>query len=356
MNKRIDDFAKTIKGKNAKDARMANTLFVISLMAAAVVMLLFHYGDKGDFDVFQWENLTCLIPLISVYLFTDKYYKKYLRIDDYVLPLNLSDFMNMHALSTEEYFTYIAKKIFPFQAIMIVVFGMLSVLSENKLVNILTTLASAIVTFLTGFLKRKIYIRRLMKEGKTLGILFGVLDGVMLFIQIVLIVTVGICFSFFTFFIAETVVEEEMIKGQVLERIIGEPFLFIMFLLGIGTFFVCYYLFTKKSFLSNTILRLSLIIGLAGMIGIFISGRFWYYEINYTTEKITIVHFAEKQYDFSDVENYEWKVIEDSDVDNPLKTLVLYLCDGTVLDLNADGAYGSSQGDYEQQAQRVWPQ
>ena len=356
MNKRIDDFAKTIKGKNAKDARMANTLFVISLMAAAVVMLLFHYGDNSDFDVFQWENLACLIPLISVYLFTDKYYKKYLRIDDYVLPLNLSDFMNMHALSTEEYFTYIAKKIFPFQTIMIVVFGMLSVLSENKLVNILTTLASAIVTFLTGFLKKKIYIQRLMKEGKTLGILLGVLDGVMLFIQLVLIVTVGICFSFFAFFIAETVVEEEMIKGQVLERIIGEPFLFIMFLLGIGTFFVCYYLFTKKSFLSNTILRLSLIIGLAGMIGIFISGRFWYYEINYTTEKITIVHFAEKQYDFSDVENYEWKVIEDSDVDDPLKTLVLYLCDGTVLDLNADGAYGSSQGDYEQQAQRVWPQ
>ena len=356
MNKRIDDFAKTIKGKNAKDARMANTLFVISLMAAAVVMHLFHYGDNSDFDVFQWENLVCLIPLISVYLFTDKYYKKYLRIDDYVLPLNLSDFMNMHALSTEEYFTYIAKKIFPFQAIMIVVFGMLSVLSENKPVNILTTLASAIVTFLTGFLKKKIYIQRLMKEGKTLGILLGVLDGVMLFIQLVLIVTVGICFSLFAFFIAETMVEEEMIKGQVLERIIGEPFLFIMFLLGIGTFFVCYYLFTKKSFLSNTILRLSLIIGLAGMIGIFISGRFWYYEINYTTEKITIVHFAEKQYDFSDVENYEWKVIEDSDVDDPLKTLVLYLCDGTVLDLNADGAYGSSQGDYEQQAQRVWPQ
>lgn len=356
MNGRIDNFAKTIKDKNTKEARMSNSLFVICLMAAAVVMLLFTYDNKGDFDVFQWENLTCLIPLISVYLFTDKFYKKYLRIDDYVLPLNLSDFMNMHALSTEEYFTYIARKIFPFQAIMIVVFGMLSVLSENKLVNILTTLASTIVTFLTGFLKKKMYIRRLMKEGKALGILLGLLDGVMLFIQLVLIVTVGICFSFFAMFIAEAVAEKEMINGQVLERIIGEPFLFIMFLLGIGTFFVCYYLFTKKSFLSNTILRLSLIIGLTGMIGIFISSRFWYYEINYTTEKITIVHFTEKQYDFSDVENYEWKVIEDSDVDNPLKTLVLYLCDGTVLDLNADGAFSSYQGNYEQQAKRVWPQ
>lgn len=294
MNERIDNFAKTIKEKNAKDARMANTLFVICLMAAAVVMLLFNYGDKGELDVFQWENLACLIPLVSVYLFTDKFYKKYLRIDDYVLPLNLSDFMNMHALSTEEYFTYIARKIFPFQAIMIVVFGMLSVLSENKLVNILTTLTSAIVTFLIGFLKKKIYIRRLMKEGKTLGILLGLLDGTMLIVHIVLIVTVGICFSFLTMIIAEAVAEKEMIKGQVLERIIGKPFLFIMFLLGIGIFLVCYS-FTKKSFISNTILRVSLIIGLAGMIGIFISSRFWYYEINYTTEKITIVHFTEKR-------------------------------------------------------------
>lgn len=224
MNERIDNFAKTIKDKNAKEARLSNSLFAICLMAAAVVMLLFvDRGDKGGLDVFQWGNLTCLIPLISVYLFTDKFYRKYLRIEEDVFQQNLSDFMNMHALSTAEYFTYIARKIFPFQVIIIVEFGMLSVLSENRLVNILTTLASAIVTFLTGFLKKKMYIRRLMKERKALDILLGLLDGVMLFVQIVLIATVGICFSFFAMVIAEDVFEqEEKIYCYCTHKLIGE--------------------------------------------------------------------------------------------------------------------------------------
>ena len=40
-----------------------------------------------------------------------------------------------------------------------------------------------------------------------------------------------------------------------------------------------------------------MVIGIAGFICILASARLWYYEINYTTQKITLVHFKEKQYD-----------------------------------------------------------
>ena len=62
------------------------------------------------------------------------------------------------------------------------------------------------------------------------------------------------------------------------------------------------------------------------------------------------MHFKEKQYDFSDVEKYNWKT------DESIKSLVLYLNDGTVLDLNGDGAFSDMQGDYDVAEKQIWPQ
>mgnify|MGYP007121649970 FL=1 len=66
-----------------------------------------------------------------------------------------------------------------------------------------------------------------------------------------------------------------------------------------------------------------------------------------------MVHFKEKQYDYSDVERYIWKSGDDDETE---KTLVLYLKDDTVLDLCDDGAFSSEQGDFEKAQRQTGPQ
>lgn len=146
--------------------------------------------------------------------------------------------------------------------------------------------------------------------------------------------------------------EREMVSGQILERFIGIPAFLVMVVAGLIVP-LAGYAFFKPSAILNAAIKTAMVIGIAGFICILASARLWYYEINYTTQKITLVHFKEKQYDFSDVERYIWK---SSDDDETEKTLVLYLKDETVLDLCDDGAFSSEQGNFEKAQRQTWPQ
>ena len=88
-----------------------------------------------------------------------------------------------------------------------------------------------------------------------------------------------------------------MVSGQILERFIGIPAFFVMVVAGLIVP-LAGYAFFKPSAILNAALKTAMVIGIAGFICILASARLWYYEINYTTQKITLVHFKEKQYDF----------------------------------------------------------
>ena len=86
------------------------------------------------------------------------------------------------------------------------------------------------------------------------------------------------------------------------------------------------------------------------------AGRWWYEEINYTRQEIQVVHGKKQVYSFSDVTDYIWVKI---DLDNPEdeeKTLVLYLSDGTVIDMMNESAYSTNQGDYSNEELKCWMQ
>ena len=86
--------------------------------------------------------------------------------------------------------------------------------------------------------------------------------------------------------------EREMVSGQILERFIGIPAFLVMVVAGLIVP-LAGYAFFKPSAILNAAIKTAMVIGIAGFICILASARLWYYEINYTTQKITLVHFKE---------------------------------------------------------------
>lgn len=191
-----------------------------------------------------------------------------------------------------------------------------------------------------------------MGKLKPVEMILTFTDSFLNIFKFLLILLVSFLFCAVFLGVVEGAVEREMVSGQILERFIGIPAFFVMVVTGLIVP-LAGYAFFKPSAILNAALKTAMVIGIAGFICILASARLWYYEINYTTQKITLVHFKEKQYDFSDVQRYIWKSGDD---DESEKTLVLYLKDETVLDLCDDGTFSSQQGDFEKAQRQAWPQ
>lgn len=343
MDKAEEIFAEGIEDRNVKTIRQARVLFVICLMAGMFIIF------ESD-DIFKWA------AVLAVYFFTDSFYKKYLRVEanlaDDMTGNDIYQFIGQHALSVDCYFGIISKKIRKYRIIFLAEYFLCAILSDSKGYGMIIAVLSVVVTYATAWIKKKYFICRLVGKLKPVEMILTFTDSFLNIFKFLLILLVSFLFCVVFLGVAEGAVEREMVSGQILERFIGIPAFFVMVVAGLIVP-LAGYAFFKPSAILNAALKTAMVIGISGFICILASARLWYYEINYTTQKITLVHFKEKQYDFSDVERYIWKSVDDDETE---KTLVLYLKDETVLDLCDDGAFSSEQGDFEKAQRQTWPQ
>lgn len=347
MDKAEEIFAEGIEDRNVKTIRQARELFVICLMAGMFIIF------ESD-DIFKW------VTVLAVYFFTDSFYKKYLRVEenlaDNMTGNDIYQFIGQHALSVDCYFGIIAKKICKYRIIIFAEYLLCAIFSDSKGYGLIIAVLSVVVTYATAWIKKKYFICRLVGKLKPVEMILTFTDIFLDIFKFLLILLVSFLFCMVFLGVAEGAaegaVEREMVSGQILERFIGIPAFFVMVVAGLIVP-LAGYAFFKPSAILNSTLKIAMVIGIAGFICILASARLWYYEINYTTQKITLVHFKEKQYDFSDVQRYIWKSGDD---DESEKTLVLYLKDETVLDLCDDGVFSSKQGNFEKAQRQTWPQ
>lgn len=343
MDKAEEIFAEGIEDRNVKTIRQARVLFVICLMAGMFIIF------ESD-DIFKWA------AVLAVYFFTDSFYKKYLRVEanlaDDMTGNDIYQFIGQHALSVDCYFGIIAKKIRKYRIIIFAEYFVCAIFSDSKAYGLLIAMVSVVIAYAAAWIKKKYFICRLVGKLKPVEMILTFTDIFLNIFKFLLILLVSFLFCVVFLGVAEGAVEREMVSGQILERFIGIPAFFVMVVAGLIVP-LAGYAFFKPSAILNAALKTAIVIGIAGFICILASARLWYYEINYTTQKITLVHFKEKQYDFSDVQRYIWKSGDD---DESEKTLVLYLKDETVLDLCDDGTFSSQQGDFEKAQRQAWPQ
>lgn len=318
MDKAEEIFAEGIEDRNVKTIRQARVLFVICLMAGMFIIF------ESD-DIFKWA------AVLAVYFFTDSFYKKYLRVEanlaDDMTGNDIYQFIGQHALSVDCYFGIISKKIRKYRMIFFAEYFLCAIFSDSKGYGLIIAVLSVVVTYATAWIKKKYFICRLVGKLKPVEMILTFTDSFLNIFKFLLILLVSLLFCVVFLGVADGAVEREMVSGQILERFIGIPAFFVMVVAGLIVP-LAGYAFFKPSAILNAALKTAMVIGIAGFICILASARLWYYEINYTTQKITLVHFKEKQYDFSDVERYIWKSGDD---DENEKTLVLYLKDETVL-------------------------
>lgn len=344
MDKGMEGFAESIKKMNMKTVRQSKVLFLTCLMAG-----IFWIMDM-DNNAMMW------IVLPAVYFFTDTFYMIYLKVEmdvtDELAGSDIYQFIGQHAFLPDGYFKMITEKFRKYGLIILAEYLLIAVFSDEKVTNIFIALLCAIAMCAAIWARKKYFMWQLMRNRNTGNLVLGIAGTILNILKFLLISLISIVFEMVVVGNIAEAVEPKMISGQTLERYIGISAFIVMIIAGFLVS-IWLYAYRKPSKILNSALITALAIGVAGVAALIVSGRLWYYEINYSTQKITVVHVKEKQYDFSDVQKYEWKSDEN---DDEVKTLELYLDDGTVLDLEDDSALSSGQGDCGKAQKLTWPQ
>lgn len=340
MDERVEKFVINLKGKNERGRRLSNQLFVCFLMSIALMML---------------EQKWAVLPLVAELLFIDKFYQKYLLVDSDGAKHYFYEIMRVHAMPIDSYFEYISRKLRPYQLIIGLECILAIILSDTKIITALISIVIFLLSFLLGEIKKRIFLIRLTSSSRS-HYVFSFFEGLEAIISMVFSIIVSAVFAFLGLAIVSGFLEKKMIEGEIWERGEATPAVMVVFFLGMLIWEI-WYGFGKINFVNKILIKLGQIATITGLLALLLSARFWYYEINYSNEKIKIVHIREKEYDFSDIIDYGWKVDEDyEDEEEPYSYLVLHFNDGTVLDLEKEGAYTSYGGNYEAKQKELWPE
>lgn len=362
MTERVQQFADNIYKRNQEDKYNARVSYVLLIVASIMIILV--SDEKITFDEFSellgYKSIVFGLLIIMVANFTYRFFRSYLFVTNTIQKgildmdekLDVCELMRVHNLPFKEYFCYIKKKLMPYQIVMMVVFFVSSVLSESIFIHLLLSLLCVASSFLVGKLYENYCKGKI--ESRKKHLLLAFLDGVFSFIMMMINYGVVLAGAFFAFSILTELGAPAMEKGEVLERGMGLPVFFLLFMCSFcawGLLIIC-----RSNVKAKWFQVCKRLVFCAAMIGLFLcvaSNRFWYTEVNYTTQKIKVVHFSEKTYDFSEIKDYKW-VPSDEETENSELKLVLTLPDNTEVDFIDGCAFSTDQGDYEKAAKEYW--
>lgn len=359
MKKSIQDIAEEIRGHSGNARKYANICFVVSILAGILFMA---FRDDMLTQVYLEGNNLLLV--LETGCFTYWFYRSYLVWQKQEANSNLkteaemSEWMRVHNISIKEYFHYVARRLFPYQVVLLAVFLVCAVLSDWTLQYIGVSFFCIAVSFLIGYLYEHYYYKKVQSRSNFLG--FALLHGAFLYIVYMINFGIMLLVAFVGYGVFSDVGSAAMMKGEILVRGVGESWMFIFFSLSVILFV---FIVTFSPPFSGRLARwrkvvcriLSVCVVVSVLISI-MAGRWWYEEINYTRQEIQVVHGKKHVYSFSDVTDYSWVKIDPDDLENEEKTLVLYLSDGTVIDTMNESAYSTDQGNYSKEALKYWPQ
>ena len=359
MEKSIQGIAEEVRAHSRSSRRYANICFVVSILAG-ILFMVFHDNELTK----TWLAGYDILLVLENGCFTYWFYRSYLmwqlqeKYKNLKMEVQMSAWMRVHNISIREYFHYVAGKLLPYQMILLVAFLVCALLSDRKLRYIGVTIACIAVSFLIGYLYEFYYYRKVQSRRNFFG--FAFLHGIFLYVVYMINFGIMLLAAFAGYGVISDVGSARLPDGEIVVRGVGESWMFIIFILS-AIFFVFVVVFCPafSGRLAKWRKAVCAVFGV-GMVGsmllTILAGRWWYEEINYTRQEIRVVHGQEQVYSFSDVTDYSWDKIDPEDTENEEKTLVLYLSDGTVVDVMNQCAYMTDQGDYEEEALVHFPQ
>lgn len=359
MEKNIQNIAEEVRAHSGSGRRYANICFIVSLLAGILFVV---FQEDALTQVYLEGNILLLV--LETGCFTYWFYRSYLVWQVQETDSNLkteaemSEWIRVHNISIKEYFRYVARRLFLYQMVILAVFLVCALLSDNTLQYICVSFICIAVSFLIGCLYEHYYYKKVQSRSNYLG--WALLHGVFLYIVYMINFGIMLLAAFVGYGVISDVGSAAMMKGEILVRGVGESWMFIFFGLSVILFI---FIVTFSSPFSGRLARwrkavcrvLSVCVVVSVLISI-MAGRWWYEEINYTRQEIQVVHGKKQVYSFSDVTDYSWVKIDPDNPEDEEKTLVLYLYDGTVIDMMNESAYSTNQGDYSKEELKYWPQ